>query len=416
MYLLYICLSFLSFAVCILGSTFFEDLGPVLDPLFSCEGAALKYGSEIADEFNLLSPNFGWSERLHQELIVEKLGFVPWITRQSETIFGNKTHEIHQKLGWVGRKIENSPYSMINHKWIYFYGDSTLRQIWATYGAPFKDNDFERNAKEWSRHYCNGQTHRKRHPKGGVFPEEGWSGPCGVNEVTCHIAGYGDAGLLTFDWKHFPYEDYDQFMFGEHGPWVKGFEGENRRPDLLAIQFGLHTCAHGIGETYDNGYLNETFVDTQRQEIWKFMEVLRQAIDNPKVSFRVNPTTVVILATGSAGSRAQKYKTDQCVQMINEEIFQAAHAFGFAVLDRYEIERRLLRRSLYSKHAYLIDEMHLFQPAQSLVSTSLLYLYTCLNHYNISRGKLPEEKNISYPLQYLYKTDFSADSRPNYNP
>lgn len=38
-----------------------------------------------------------------------------------------------------------------------------------------------------------------------------------MNEVTCYISGYGDEGLLTFDWKHFPYEDYDDFLWGERG-------------------------------------------------------------------------------------------------------------------------------------------------------------------------------------------------------
>ena len=26
-------------------------------------------------------------------------------------------------------------------------------------------------------------------------------GPCGINEVTCHVSGYDEGGLLTYDWK-----------------------------------------------------------------------------------------------------------------------------------------------------------------------------------------------------------------------
>ena len=84
------------------------------------------------------------------------------------------------------------------------------------------DNKFERNAKEWTRHYVkqqpihavaaaadlflplwqcapqtNGERRKKKHVKGGDYPEEGWMGPCGVNEVTCHVSGYDDNGLLT---------------------------------------------------------------------------------------------------------------------------------------------------------------------------------------------------------------------------
>ena len=49
-----------------------------------------------------------------------------------------------------------------------------------------------------------------------MFPEEGWRGPCGLNEVTCHVSGYGSEGLLTFDWKHFPYEVPYRIIFYLH--------------------------------------------------------------------------------------------------------------------------------------------------------------------------------------------------------
>ena len=53
-------------------------------------------------------------------------------------------------------------------------GDSTQRQIWATFLSPFQSNEFERNAKMWTRENCARQyPHRKKHPSGGHFPEEG---------------------------------------------------------------------------------------------------------------------------------------------------------------------------------------------------------------------------------------------------
>lgn len=30
-------------------------------------------------------------------------------------------------------------------------GDSTMRQVWATIISPLQSNEFERNAKEWTR-------------------------------------------------------------------------------------------------------------------------------------------------------------------------------------------------------------------------------------------------------------------------
>lgn len=71
-----------------------------------------------------------------------------------------------------------------------------------------------------SRHYCNKQSNRVHHAKGGHFDSEGWRGPCGVNEVTCHVSGFGSQGLLSFDWKHFPFEDYDSWFWGNEVAWL----------------------------------------------------------------------------------------------------------------------------------------------------------------------------------------------------
>lgn len=86
--------------------------------------------------------------------------------------------ELQKKGGWLGESLANSPYNPLKGtnvqarvyvsslslfvakpgKWIYFFGDSTLRQLWVSYAAPFQGNNFERNAKEWTRHYCAPQT------------------------------------------------------------------------------------------------------------------------------------------------------------------------------------------------------------------------------------------------------------------
>ena len=189
--------------------------------------------------------------RIHQDFISEHLGFAPYMTggvrhTNGKTLQGSDALSLQTKGGWVGHSLSDSPYSPLRGKWVYFFGDSTLRQIWVSYAAPFQGNHFERNSKEWTRHYCNPQTlegrRKKRHVKGGDFPEEGWMGPCGANEVTCHVSGYDESGLLTYDWKHFPYEDYDEWMWGNTGPWGKESK-EKRRPDIMILAgMGLHTC------------------------------------------------------------------------------------------------------------------------------------------------------------------------------
>jgi hypothetical protein len=141
-----------------------------------CEYDALKVGSDIADLFNKPIGDENLEDRIHQENIIEHLGFAPWIA-------SNDNEKLLQtKNKWINSKIEDSPYNVLNKKWIYMFGDSTLRQIWASFAAPFQDNHFERNSKEWTRQYCNKQEHRTHHLHGNNFHEnDGWAGPCGKN-------------------------------------------------------------------------------------------------------------------------------------------------------------------------------------------------------------------------------------------
>lgn len=179
-----------------------------------CEYSALKLGSDIADVFNAPVGDQDWEERVHQDFITENLGFAPWMAHSS-TLTNRNSKDLYEKGGWQGKQISESPYSILDHKWVYMFGDSTTRQVWASFAASFQGNNFERNAKEWTRHYCSKQSNRVHHVKGGHFDHEGWRGPCGVNEVTCHVSGFGSNGLLSFDWKHFPFEDYDSWFWSE---------------------------------------------------------------------------------------------------------------------------------------------------------------------------------------------------------
>ena len=143
--------------------------------------------------------------RIHNDYLVENLGFAGWITAGTYKSGGQTPHKrhaptLHRKGGWAGHKnISMSSYWALEDQWIYMMGDSTQRQVWATFVSPFQNNDFERNAKEWTRENCAKQfPHRKQHPSGGYFPEEGWGGKCGNNEVTCDLSGFGPQGRFTF--------------------------------------------------------------------------------------------------------------------------------------------------------------------------------------------------------------------------
>jgi hypothetical protein len=374
-------------------------------PLSRCEYYALRLGTEIVDVINAPHNDHDTSERIYQDFVVENIGFAPWISEglHGKTLTGNPSRVIHKKGGWIGRDIENSPYSVLNNKWIYFIGDSTTRQVWASYAAPFKANNFERNAKEFTRQQCDKQSFRpKHHPEHpGHYDEEGWRGPCGVNEVDCHVSGYGEDGKLSYDWKHFPYEDYDEFMWGENGPWRKGFPDQGtRRPDLLTLQFGLHTCWHANNEGLYSRHLkkaNSSMIEKHEKDILKLMSEVRATIDSQN-DLTTNKTTVIVLTSGLTGYGMSTVKTDACIQRMNRITKKAANAYGFAVLERGEIERRLMYTSLYYEEDPVLPvEMHLIQPAQNIVATSLLHLYQCLSRYNLSSSEFTSNGK-KYPL------------------
>lgn len=360
----------------------------------SCEYSAMKLGSDMADIFNSPTGDEDWDQRTHQDFITEHLGFAPWMANGvhnsgGKTLSGSIAKDLVKSGGWLGNAIDSSPYAILNHKWIYMLGDSTTRQVWASFAASFQGNNFERNAKEWTRHYCNKQSHRTHHPKGGHFEHEGWGGPCGVNEVTCHVSGYGTGGILSFDWKHFPWEDYDEWLWGDEGPWIKGFDGEgNRRPDILTVQFGMHTCWHASPQGLYSTHLtatNTSMLDAHLAGIHRLMSAIRRAVDHPGRALqageedRRKPVTVVIVTSGASGMSENGTSIDDCILRFNRAAERAAHDYGFAVLERGEIERRLMYKSVYSESPIIVPEMHLPQPAQNIIATCLTHLFTCLN-------------------------------------
>jgi hypothetical protein len=352
-----------------------------------CEHRTMRLGTEITDVFNAPIEGEDWNQRVHQDFIVQNLGFAPWMANgihgsNGLTLSQRNAKELFHSAGWSGRSIEDSPYAILSKKWLYMFGDSTTRQVWASFAASFQGNNFERNAKEYSRHYCNKQSTRKSHPKGGFFPDEGWGGPCGVNEVTCHVSGFGEGGLLSFDWKHFPYEDYDHFMWSDQGPWIAGFGGEGeRRPDVLTIQFGMHSCWHASPEGLYSKHLHEvnsSMINQHLEDIVSLFAAVRRAIDIAH-SKSGKLTTVIVLTSGSTGMTNNATSIDNCILRFNRAASLAAHDYGFSVLDRGELERRLMYKSIEAAHPLLKPDMHLPQPAQNIIATCLLHLMHCLN-------------------------------------
>ena len=76
-------------------------------------------------------------------------------------------------------------------------------------------------------------------------------------------------------------------------------------------------------------------------------------------------------------------RVDACIAQFNRIVTDQAHVYGFPVLDKGEIERRLMRKSYGHSNPPLANEVHLAQPGPAISSTSLLSLITCLGNYSI---------------------------------
>ena len=384
-----------------------------------CEVDALRLGTNIGDVFNGPLSRHDWSERVHQNYILKHLGFAPFtnngVKGSGKSLTGDTVIDLRNSGGWVRHNISDSPYAALNHKWIYMFGDSTTRQIWASFAASFQGNNFERNAKEWTRQYCNKQSgHRLSHPKGGVFPEEGWEGPCGVNEVTCYVSGYGDRGLLTYDWKHFPYEDYDDYVFGEKGIWhadpVAAGPDAGRQPDVLTLQTGMHTCWHADPSGIYSKKLqqvNETMIDAHYKQLQKLYSSTRNAVNRRAVN-GTTATMVIVLTSGFSGKKVGSSSIDDCIQRFNRRAAELAHQYGFAVLERGEIERRIMYKSEFAQAGkeLLMSDMHLDMPVQAIIATSLLNMITCLGSDPAKIGIRP----------YIHVSGSSAPVAPLHRP
>jgi hypothetical protein len=120
-------------------------------------------------------------------------------------------------------------------------------------------------------------------------------------------------------------------------------------------------------------------------------EVYRNESLNSKTPMKP-PPIVVIVTSGSTGMGDHATTIDNCILRFNRVASIVAHQYGFAVLERGEIERRLMFKSLHSPQPLLTVDMHLPQPAQNIIATSLLHLFTCLNQSSLMLSEVERQR------------------------
>lgn len=134
------------------------------------------------------------------------------------------------------------------------------------------------------------------------------------------------------------------------------------------------------------------------------MKAIRNALDR-----RENTNTTVIVVTSGVTFQSQGELMDACISRLNRITANAAHEYGFPVLERGEIERRLMFKAMHSDTPFINPEIHLTQPVQNIIATCLLQMLHCLQAAELSP--------LSYDyLGYDVHERFAPPPRPQHSP
>merc|ERR1711991_531289 len=121
----------------------------------------------------------------------------------------------------------------------------------------------------------------------------------------------------------------------------------------------------------------------------KLMQKVKGAISGVQSNTDNNVTHVIVSTVGMTFIP----RVDICINQFNNIVTDAAHAEGFPVFERAEIERRLMRKSIGRNKPLLPNDVHLDKPGPAISSTALLAMISCLED---DRNKKRIE-NSTYP-------------------
>ena len=146
----------------------------------------------------------------------------------------------------------------------------------------------------------------------------------------------------------------------------------------MTVQTGMHSCWHAHPEGEFSAHIHEinsSMIENHATSLERLMKAVRTAVERPT---NASASTMVIVVTSGSVGMAKGDNINNCILRFNRLAAAAAHAQGFAVLERGEIERRLLFKSIGTKGPFE-HETHLTQPAQNIIATTLLSMMTCLD-------------------------------------
>lgn len=180
----------------------------------------------------------------------------------------------------------------------------------------------------------------------------------------------------------------------------------------------MHSCWHTHPQGLYSSELhavNHTMLRRHVEDVGRLLRSVRRSVEESNRLTQGASTQQVVLVTSGATYMENGTEMDDCITRMNRAAERVAHSLGFAVLERGEIERRLMFKSLQTDQPLLAPNMHLSQPAQNIVSTSLLQLLHCLQSAGVHMGNLTENL-LASNLVRRSKRARSSDPKPLHSP
>lgn len=182
---------------------------------------------------------------------------------------------------------------------------------------------------------------------------------------------------MKFYRKHSPFDEYDEYLFGPEGLWPVASATDpsatvTAHPDIFVIQAGHSTCLHSNqpDRAKTELHLDDATVQQHAQDVHKLFQAIRTAVTRPNVHTTVIVSTAPRVMTGNN-------KADRCVYRLNRIIAREAHRNRFVVLEREEMEHRIMFKTEASED--LKDVVEVAEPPTNhIIATSLLSLISCL--------------------------------------
>jgi len=180
--------------------------------------------------------------------------------------------------------------------------------------------------------------------------------------------------------KHAPYDDYDEWLFGETGIWGSDLPEGQQVPDVLVIQVGYSTCLPSADPNLEETQLqhSESLFEEHKVQINTLFSAIKQALSRSTSSATPGKKTTVIISTAPR-SRVRNVQAEHCTYKMNRIVALAAHMQGFPVFEREEMEHRINFKSETSDDLLplgVLDDAP--PPTAQILATSLLSMLKCL--------------------------------------